>query len=71
MILDVILASYRLLEGQKVVKLKGKTYDDKRQKAEELHKKGVKQKDIAEQLGVNARTLRNWGVQRKKWKSGK
>lgn len=54
------------VRGAKGGKAKGKTYDDKRQKAEELHKKGVKQKDIAEQLGVNARTLRNWGVQRKK-----
>lgn len=52
--------------GAKGGTAKGKTYDDRRQRATELHMQGVKQKDIAEQLGVNTRTLRNWGIQRKK-----
>lgn len=62
------LQAYR---GAKGGTAKGKVYDDKRQRATELHMQGVKQKDIAEQLGVNTRTLRNWGIQRKKIKKRK
>lgn len=50
---------------------KGKAYEDKRQQAKQLHEQGVKQKDIAEQLGVTTRTLRNWSIQRGNKKSGK
>lgn len=38
------------------------TYDYQRRKAHEMHDKGVKIKDIAEQVGVTRKTLRNWGI---------
>ena len=38
------------------------TYDPKRQQAEQMHKQGVKIKDIAEQLQVTRQTLNNWGI---------
>ena len=42
------------------------TYDPKRQQAEQMHKQGVKIKEIAEQLKVTRRTLSNWGIKARK-----
>lgn len=52
------------LRGAKGGKAKGKAYDSKRKQAEEMHRQGIKQKDIAEKLGIDVRTLRNWGIKR-------
>ena len=40
-------------------------YSDQRQQALQLHIQGVKQKQIAEQLNVSDRTVRNWLKKRK------
>lgn len=62
------LQAYR---GAKGGTAKGKAYDDKRQRATELHMQGVKQKDIAEQLGVNTEPLETGAYREKNKKSGK
>lgn len=59
-------SSLQAHRGAKGGTAKGKAYDDKRQRATELHEQGVKKKDIAEQLNVTPRTLTNWGLTRKK-----
>lgn len=39
---------------------KGIAYADKREQADQLRQQGLKQKEIAQILGVSTRTLRNW-----------
>lgn len=46
--------------GKQGGKAKGRAYQDKREQAEQLREQGLKQREIAEKLGVSERTLRNW-----------
>ena len=43
-------------------KARSANYEPKRQQAEQMHKQGVKIKDIAQQLKVTRQTLNNWGI---------
>lgn len=41
-------------------KAKGRAYQDKREQAKQLQEQGLKQREIAEKLGVSERTISNW-----------
>lgn len=41
-------------------KAKGRAYQGKREQAIQLQEQGLKQREVAEKLGVSERTLRNW-----------
>lgn len=46
--------------GKQGGKAKGKAYEPMREQAKQLREQGLKQREIAEKLGVSERTLRNW-----------
>lgn len=50
------------IKAQKGGIARSEQYNDKRQQALALKQQGVKIKNIAEEVGVTPRTLRNWGI---------
>ncbi|MDP5132008.1 MAG: helix-turn-helix domain-containing protein, partial [Paraglaciecola sp.] len=53
-------AEWQAVQGKKGGIAKGKSFDEVRQKAIQLHSDGLSKQAIAEQLGIHRNTVRNY-----------